>query len=848
MFKKNIGIKLYILLIVVYTIAFFSLYYLGSKTRKGYLEISFNENYVNKTLELNNLESIKEQFFVNNKLDINSINNYIITNENIKKYFYDFKLQYYSKIFMYSDIYYVYVDTNKFLKDNDFIKEITMHQIGKQYGSLISSSSLYDKKIEFDYTLGIKEDFIYVLLSLYIILILYFVYYHILNFDKLSLFIYSKLDNSQKDKVDGKNISLLNDFFQNFIKSFITSLIILLILIVLKLGMLKVYSLFLVSFVIIFYLYSNKRIIFLDNFFNKYIFSIKYKKLVFFFILISILTFFILFKLVENDYIFNINNILNFISLFIITFIIFIILKRFSNTYLFIFLSIISLLLIVYKKYVPAIEDVFHHTSHFTSVFFVHNGIPYQDNMYSILGHYAILMEPFFKIFGLNVNTYSILLAILAGISIVFIIITIFILIEDNFYRNIAILLLILLYFTLNNERPRFTVFRILFPSIVMGYLAIINTKKNIVFISIGYLLASLAILFNVESGLVTIFSLSVANVYIYCYDYNFKDKRLYINLFFFFLLSIFSILLSFAIFNIYNVYVLGGEIQDFKSLLFPLFTDQVSNTALYQIKLIDFFIQVFLILIFLIPFMFYLNKMSIFRGYENEKIKKHYALVIYICISALGLYSYNINRYHITHNVIVFPMLVVIIPFILNKLFSNIYVLDNEEKKKYIIYIQSFIILLILVLYTCSFNFNIVFSERSKKLFSYLKTKNTEENGITSKVTEYIKKYGYDGIVSFGGPFVYGYANLGWTNSLILPNESDWWNPQLGYTKVVEMFLEKSPDVFLSGKELYNISYYYNTNYINSVNFFNDYVLKNYTNVKTEYEKYNFYFYQKIK
>lgn len=239
---------------------------------------------------------------------------------------------------------------------------------------------------------------------------------------------------------------------------------------------------------------------------------------------------------------------------------------------------------------------------------------------------------------------------------------------------------------------------------------------------------------------------------------------------------------------------------------------------------------------------------MSLFRGYRNEKIKKHYALVIYICISALGLYSYNINRYHIGHNVIIFSMLAIIIPFILNKLFSNIYVLDNEEKKKYIIYIQSFIILLILVLYSCSFNFNIAFSDRAKKLFSYLETKNTEENGITSKVTEHMKKYGYDGIVSFGGPFVYGYANLGWTNSLILPNESDWWNSQLGYTKAVEMFLEKSPDVFLSEKELDNLSSYYNSNYVNSINFFNDYVDNYYTNIKTEYEEYDLYFYKKIK
>ena len=42
-------------------------------------------------------------------------------------------------------------------------------------------------------------------------------------------------------------------------------------------------------------------------------------------------------------------------------------------------------------------------------------------------------------------------------------------------------------------------------------------------------------------------------------------------------------------------------------------------------------------------------------------------------------------------------------------------------------------------------------------------------------------------------------------------------------------------------------MSYYYNSNDNNSILFFNNYVSENYTNIKTEYEKYNLYFYKKI-
>ena len=143
--------------------------------------------------------------------------------------------------------------------------------------------------------------------------------------------------------------------------------------------------------------------------------------------------------------------------------------------------------------------------------------------------------------------------------------------------------------------------------------------------------------------------------------------------------------------------------------------------------------------------------------------------------------------------------------------------------------------------------NFTNFYSNNTSKFLSYLTEKNYEKNGVSEITTEYMNKYGYDGIISFGGPFVYGYANLGWTNSLILPNESDWWNPEFGYTKAVNLFLDKNPDVFLSLGTLENMSYYYNSNDNNSILFFNNYVSENYTNIKTEYEKYNLYFYKKI-
>ena len=232
------------------------------------------------------------------------------------------------------------------------------------------------------------------------------------------------------------------------------------------------------------------------------------------------------------------------------------------------------------------------------------------------------------------------------------------------------------------------------------------------------------------------------------------------------------------------------------------------------------------------------------------NEIEYHYPIIICICILALGLNSYTINRYGFSHNAIILPMLVIIAPFILYKLDNFIY--NNSIMNSSFYYIKniilySFLIMLFFCGYLSIINFTNFYSNNTTRFLSYLTEKNYEKNGVSEITTEYMKKYGYDGIVSFGGIFVYGYANLGWTNSLVLPNETDWWNPSFGYTKAVNLFLEKDPDIFFFSDMIVNFSAYDNIDDINSINFFNNYVSTNYVNIETGYEKYNLYMYKKI-
>ena len=164
--NKNLFLKIYILFVIIISVALIVLQILGSKRRVGYLT-DFKLN-VYKTLELNNLENI------NNKLDEEGIKNYLLTNENITNYVHHFRIRYYDKVFRHSDIYAVYTDLNNL---KDFVKEVKMDYVGSPFGIFISDKKIIeeDKIDNISYILKVKpEILILICFILSLILIIYF--------------------------------------------------------------------------------------------------------------------------------------------------------------------------------------------------------------------------------------------------------------------------------------------------------------------------------------------------------------------------------------------------------------------------------------------------------------------------------------------------------------------------------------------------------------------------------------------------------------------------------------------------------------------------------------------------
>ena len=191
--NKNIFLKIYIPFLIICFITFIILSILGKKNRVGYLgEFKFDEYHIENTLQLNgfDIDETKKLFTIDNILDNDALTNYIFTNEAITNYSYGFRLKYYDKVFRNSDIYGVYIDTNKLINDNNFIKSIKTDGNGSPFGNLISYKIIDFEKIDnVNYTLAIKNKIINTILWLLIITISI---YFFTQFDKIIYYIKQK--------------------------------------------------------------------------------------------------------------------------------------------------------------------------------------------------------------------------------------------------------------------------------------------------------------------------------------------------------------------------------------------------------------------------------------------------------------------------------------------------------------------------------------------------------------------------------------------------------------------------------------------------------------------------------
>lgn len=157
--KKKLFIS-YLFILFVLLIFIISASFLANKTRVGYLNVNLN---LNKTIEINSLSEEYNNLKENEKINIIKIN--------ANEYYYDCRMEFYDKIFRYSDIFSLIIDSNK---KPDYVKSINMQTGGRRAGYIISTKIIDDKKIDnIYYKLRIKPIYYSILIIMIGVLIIF---------------------------------------------------------------------------------------------------------------------------------------------------------------------------------------------------------------------------------------------------------------------------------------------------------------------------------------------------------------------------------------------------------------------------------------------------------------------------------------------------------------------------------------------------------------------------------------------------------------------------------------------------------------------------------------------------
>ncbi|ELV05326.1 hypothetical protein H263_10960, partial [Brachyspira hampsonii 30599] len=164
---KKVLIIIYISLLILFVISLIVLSILGSKERVGYLSdilLNIEETLNNNSINANNIKNIEE---------------YILTNNSMTNYVYNFRISYYDKVFRNSDIYGVYLNTNSL---PNYIKDIKFVNKGSPFGTLISSDKIEVNIDNIKYSLKLKFS------NLFLYLILFYIFVILVYIFRKSLF------------------------------------------------------------------------------------------------------------------------------------------------------------------------------------------------------------------------------------------------------------------------------------------------------------------------------------------------------------------------------------------------------------------------------------------------------------------------------------------------------------------------------------------------------------------------------------------------------------------------------------------------------------------------------------
>lgn len=294
--------------------------------------------------------------------------------------------------------------------------------------------------------------------------------------------------------------------------------------------------------------------------------------------------------------------------------------------------------------------DWYHGHAYFNSIYNVHWGMPYTDEITSIYGHYALFWKIPMKLIGGDFRKFIFLMAIVGAATHLCAFFALHLAVKSRLLR---ILGAAAISFPVLGMRGGFYwqvwPHRMLFPSVFLLYAAWMLKKNKTGWKTAlaGYGICLLAVIWNTETGI--ILAVAWAGMYLsrILSEHNFTWKKLFIGVILHGMGVIVSFLGAFGVVNLYNI-LKHSPANTISEFLIPLLSDSYM-TDLLRLDLPLYPSGYMLeIILFLMGAAVGISKWKWFRDSEKP-VPWDSSLIFFMSISALGRLVYYINRpsYH---------------------------------------------------------------------------------------------------------------------------------------------------------------------------------------------------------
>ena len=292
--------------------------------------------------------------------------------------------------------------------------------------------------------------------------------------------------------------------------------------------------------------------------------------------------------------------------------------------------------------------DFHHGVAYLESIYNVYSGAPYHFLTSGIYGHYGIFFGILLKVFRGNTVMLTHMIALSGALSTAACAYVIHKLTKKNYLRIAAIFACIMSLTVLRlgnywQVQPH----RVLFPLLLVAFLTYLATKNAYTKpkIALGYLLCTLAVVWNTESGLFCSLAYTIAIIVHFYQSDIWYEKKMWLRYLTLIGGAVSTLVGAVLIVNLYNLTVGGGFIL--KDFFFPLGVDDYMNRVLKENLIGGAQVWILILALFVILLFLGLYHTKFFRQDLKEGESFDAFAPVFVALAVVGLlnFSYYANR-----------------------------------------------------------------------------------------------------------------------------------------------------------------------------------------------------------